>query len=230
MTLSPAEDKLLYDYADVFNINPSTFISNKDGAYVILAMLYGYLSLDKDERRRYRDGVLVETDNQFGQDSAFFGQIQGAIALLIAQPAWFNTLATNSDLIRQFKNLLIGVTVLSLIGISPVGGPIRKGVEDTVKRGTLRAGLEAAKKRLLLGAGSGVIEAIVTRIGIRFPIGAAAVALMAIAYIAMIYKMEKIRSEMLSRYEVGLATEEELDAIGNDGFMDVINERLEGYW
>ena len=64
----------------------------------------------------------------------------------------------------------------------------------------------------------------------RFPIAAAAVALMAIAYIAMIYKMESIRSELLSRYEVGLATEDELEAISNDGLMDVLNERLEGYW
>lgn len=72
MSLSKSEEKLLLDYADIFNVPPASFAENKGAAYVILSALYGYLALDSDpERKQLRDAVLVESHAQFG-NSLFF--------------------------------------------------------------------------------------------------------------------------------------------------------------
>lgn len=231
MSLSRAQNKLLLDYADIFSVSHSSFSDNKGAAYVILTALYGYLSLDSDsERKQLRDAVLAESYAQFGS-GMFLGQIQGAVALLMVQPRWFNRRKTNAELISQFKYLLVGATALSLIGISPVGGSARKGVEDTIKvGGSVRKGIEAAKKRLLMGAGSGIVEAITTRIATRFPVGLAFVAALTVAYMGMLSKMEDIRTEMMERFDAGLATRADLDQIQNASFLAIIEQGLQEYW
>ena len=231
MSLSRSEEKLLLDYADIFRISPAAFSENRGAAYAILTALYGYLSLDADaERKQLRDAVLVESNAQFG-NGLFFGQVQGAVALLMIQPAWFSRRKTNAELIKQFKYLLVGATALSVIGISPIGGSARKGVEDTIKvGGSVSKGIEAAKKRLLMGAGSGIVEAITTRFATRFPVGLAFVAALTIAYMGMLEKMEDIRTEMMERFDVGLATRDELNQIQNASFFAIIEQGLQEYW
>lgn len=149
----------------------------------------------------------------------------------MVQPKWFSRRKTNAELIKQFKYLLVGTTALSIVGISPIGGNIRKGVEDTIKvGGSIQKGIEAAKKRLLMGAGSGIVEAFTTRFATRFPVGLAFVAALSIAYMGMLEKMEGIRMEMMERFGAGLATRAELDQIQNASFFEIVEQGLEGYW
>ena len=145
------------------------------------------------------------------------------------QPAWIGRLDSNEELIRTFKWLLVGATILSLLGISPVMGSARRGVEESIRQNSVRAGVQRAKQRLLQGAGSGIIEALTTKVATRIPVGAALVALGVIGYYAMERKMNQIREKMTERFEAGLATEAELDQISNANFTDIVTESVGAY-
>lgn len=90
--------------------------------------------------------------------------------------------------------------------------------------------MQRAKQRLLQGAGSGIIEALTTKVATRIPVGAALVALGVIGYYAMERKMNQIREKMTERFEAGLATEAELDQISNANFTDIVTESVGAYW
>lgn len=231
MALTTQEQRLLIEYGQIFNISPPQYEGQEEEAYYILVMLYGLFAIDdKYDRQKYRDAILNETKNKFGQTGPFFGRVIRTISFHISQKNWFSPRESNTDLIQTFKYLLIGITALSLLGVSPTLGSIRRGAEESIRKGTVRAGIDRARQRLLQGAGSGVVEALVSKIGTRFPIGAALVAIGIIAFYAMEAKMNNIRETLTERFEAGLATEEELDEISNANFSDVMQEAFGGYW
>lgn len=230
MSLTSQERRLLVEYGDLFRIRSGNYAGQEEEAFYIFALLYALPSVEGAERRRYRDGVLRETDKLFGQNSRFFTGVSLVIADDIVQPAWIGRLESNEELIRAFKWLLVGATILSLLGISPVMGSARRGVEESIRQNSVRAGIQRAKQRLLQGAGSGIIEALTTKVATRIPVGAALVALGVIGYYAMERKMNKIREKMTERFEAGLATEAELDQISNANFTDIITESVGAYW
>ncbi|WP_372575188.1 hypothetical protein [Ruegeria jejuensis] len=98
------------------------------------------------------------------------------------------------------------------------------------RKNSVRAGLARAKQRLLQGAGSGIIEAIVQKGATRIPVGAALVALGVIAFYGMERRMNIIRETITERFESDLATEQELDEISNASFADILKESVGEYW
>ena len=230
MSLTSQERRQLVEYGDLFRIRPGDYAGQEEEAFYIFALLYSLPSVEGADRRRYRDGVLRETDKLFGQSSRFFTGVTLVIADDIVQPAWIGRLDSNEELIRTFKWLLVGATILSLLGISPVMGSARRGVEESIRQNSVRAGVQRAKQRLLQGAGSGIIEALTTKVATRIPVGAALVALGVIGYYAMERKMNQIREKMTERFEAGLATEAELDQISNANFTDIVTESVGAYW
>lgn len=230
MSLTSQEKRLLVEYGDLFRINAGHYAGQEEQAFYIFALLYALPSVEGAERRRFRDGVLRETDKLFGQNSRFFAGVLLAISDDIAQPAWICRLESNKELIKTFKWLLVGATILSLLGISPAMGSARRGVEESIRQNSVRAGIQRAKQRLLQGAGSGIIEALTTKVATRIPVGAALVALGVIGYYAMERKMNHIREKMTERFEAGLATEAELDQISNANFTDIVTESVGAYW
>lgn len=231
MSLTAQEQRLLIEYAEVFSIRPGDYSNNEEEAYHILATLYGFPSIERDyEKRRFQAGLVTEVIDVFGDNSRFFQRVIEFFAMYNVQPAWFSGRESNDELIREFKRLLVGATVLMALGISPVGGSARRGVEESIRQGSVRAGVLRARQRLLQGAGSGIIEALTQRVATRFPVGAAIVALGVIAYFAMERRMNEIREIMTERFEADLATEEELDQISNASFVDVVMETVDAYW
>lgn len=232
MTLTNQEAYLLTEYADIFNVNASEYADMDEEAYVILAHLYGLFAIEGTyERMRYRNAVLAETGNVFGTDTRFFYRIQVVAADNAAGLNWYPQRSSNEDLIKEFKNLTIGLYVLMTLGISPVGGTIRRGVEERIRPGkTTAEAIARARRRLIQGAGSGMIEAMTERLATRFPIGIALVAAATIAFFAMEIRIEKIREIMNERFEADLATEDELEEISNANIMDLIKEKLDEYW
>lgn len=230
MSLSKQEKRLLVEYGALFNINPGTYAEKEEQAFYILALLYALPSVEGGQRKSYRDDILKETIRLFEVSSQFFLGVHRVIADNIVQPAWMDRLDTNEELIRTFKWLLVGATVLSMLGISPVAGSARRGVEESIRQSSVRAGIERAKQRLMQGAGSGIVEALTAKVATRIPVGAVLVALGVVAYYAMERKMNQIRVKMTERFESGLATEAELDKISNANFVDIIKEAVGAYW
>lgn len=230
MSLTSQEQRLLIEYGDLFRIRPGSYSGQEDQAFYILALLYALPSVEGRDRKKYRDGILGEAANLFGQESRFFSAVSSIIADDLVQPGWLGRLDSNVELIRTFKWLLVGVTILYALGISPAWGSGRRGVEEAIRQNSVRVGLEKAKQRLFLGAGSGIAEALVSKVGTRIPVGAALVMLGIVGYYAMERKMNQIREKMTDRFEAGLATEEDLDEISNSNFSIIIQEAVGEYW
>ncbi len=57
-----------------------------------------------------------------------------------------------------------------------------------------------------------------------------AAAALGLAYFSMQYKMGKIRETITERFEADLATEAELNEIGNANFLNILEEGLGAYW
>lgn len=230
MTMKPEERRLLAEYADLFKIPAASYKEQPEEAYAILATFYGYPTVLENERKKFLDGLLREAAAAFGRNSLFLKFFVNAVGMQIHQINWHGRRESNEDLIRQFKWLLVGVTVLFAIGISPAWGTGRRGVEEAIRQNSVRAGIARARQRFLQGAGSGIVEAIVQKGATRFPVGAALVALGIIAYYGMERRMNAIREIMSERFEDNLATEEELNKISNASFMKILEESLGEYW
>lgn len=231
MSLTAQEQRLLVEYSAIFRVNASDYGEQDEEAYVILAHLYGLFAIEGTyDRQRYRNAVLQETAAKFGQTTRFFGKIQTVAADDAAGLRYYPQRKSNEDLIQEFKYLLIGLTALTLLGVGPALGSARRGVEESIRTNSVRAGLARARTRLLQGAGSGIIEAITQKVVTRFPIGAVLVAAAVLAFYAMEVRMSRIRETMTERYEADLATEDELEEIRNSNFHDIMQEILDAYW
>lgn len=233
--LQEQEKRALAELCRIFNIRPTVVEANKEHALVVLTALYGNLSIENSyQRRRHRDEILKETDRVWGY-SEFFGKVQGAIALMMVQPAWFGGSRSNQQLTSEFKSLVKMVFVLEMIGVSSLvqmgyrSGA--KGVEELIKTSSVRRGIDAAKRRLILGAGSGILEAAATRMGMALgPWALVATGLLVLTYYSMLKRLEAIREEMSLRVTLGRATQQEVDALKNERFMEMLQRAISQYW
>ena len=229
------EKGALTELCRIYGIRPSTVASHPEHALMVLTALYGNLSIeDERERRLHRDGVLRETDRVWGRGK-FFSRVQGAIALMMVQPGWFGASRSNASLTREFNSLVKAVFVLEILGVTtllPMGiKSVTKGAEEAIKSSSIRKGIEAAKRRLVLGAGSGILEATATRMGMALgPWAVVAAGLIVVTYHSMIRRLETIRSEMILRVSLGRASQSEVDGLQNERFIALIRQALQGYW
>ncbi len=235
MSITDQERRALDELCRIHNIRPAVVQPNQAHALVILTALYSNLSIENDnERRRHRDGILRETDRVWGRGE-FFGRVSGHISHMIVQPAWYGGSRSNAELTREFNMLLKAVFIMEMLGVSsiiPMGyRSAAKGVEELIKTSSVRKGIDAAKRRLVLGAGSGILEAAATRMGMALgPWALLAAGLLIVTYFSMLKRLEAIRSEMGLRVSLGRATRREVDALQNERFMTIFQRALEQYW
>lgn len=235
--LSEAENRLLSEYSKVFGIEEAVFSRNRKHAFGILTAMYSYPNLDSSfERQRCRDGVLQEAARVWGQQDQFFGAIQRVVSLSLHSAQYFvQRRKSNQELISEFRYLLVAVVALEIIGIGGLSGAIKGGASagaaKAIKDNSVRAGIEAAKQRLLLGGGSAVVEAAALRWGAALGLWSAAfVAVLVAAHYIMVRNLEKIRAEITERHANGKATDDELESVQNQTFSEIVRKGLEPYW
>ncbi|MBD8688226.1 MULTISPECIES: hypothetical protein [unclassified Rhizobium] len=237
MSLSAEENKVLVRYCGIFAVDQTHIADNRKHAFGILGAMYAYPSVrSQSDRHKLRDATLQETARVWGQDSLFFADVIRIVSLSMHQAEYYvRRHKSNDELIEEFGYQLIAVIVLEVIGVGGLGGAVRgsfnAGAAKAISENSLRAGLEAAKRRMLLGAGSAVLEAAAIRWGAALGIWAAAfVAALLIAHEVMVSNLEEIRSEITERHGKGEASDEELEKVQNTSFLDIINRGLEPYW
>lgn len=235
--LTSNERKLLSDYCRIFDINEDYISENRKHAFGILSAMYAYPNIrDSHERKRNRDGVLAETARVWGQDSRFFGAVSRVVALSLHDAEYFvQRTKSNEELITEFRYLLVAVIALEIIGIGGIGraisGSFSAGAAKTIKDNSVRAGLEAAKQRLMLGGGSAVVEAAAIRWGAALGLWSAAfVAILIVAHTVMVRNMEEIRAEITERHGDDKATDDDLESVQNRSFSEIVQEQLAQYW
>lgn len=252
MSLTAEEQAVLGKMCEIFNIPIEHTADNPEHALGIVNALYAYSSIDEDyEQDRHRTAVLTETKrvwtdgSSFPAGPAFWGDVQRVVALQLHQRYYFvNRRKSNAELIREYKAQLISVMILEIIGVGGLTGALRssgaKGVEAAIKAGatgsagqSVRAGVAAASQRLLLGGGSGIVEASVLRWGAAAGLWAAAfVAAMVIAHELMLRNLEQIRDEIADRYakDPPEATEDEYEQVQNRTMFEIVAEGFGAFW
>jgi len=242
MALTEQEQQALQKLCEVFDISIRHTADNPEHAFGIVTALYAYPSISDDyEKAQHRTAILKETARVWPRNSWFLGEVQRKISIMVSMPHYYvERRKSNEELISEFKSQLIAVFLLELVGIGGLleGGvrSVGKGLEEGIKtrgpfKSSVQAGVQAAKRRILLGAGSGVVEASVLRWGAAAGIWAAIfVATMAVAYAIMLENLEDIRSEIADRYATGKATEEEYEQVQGKTFREIISDGLQIYW
>lgn len=237
MTLSAEENKVLARYCEIFAVDPQHIAENRKHAFGILGAMYAYPSVrSQSDRHKLRDATLQETARVWGQGSRFFEDVIRIVALSMHQAEYYvSRRKSNDELIQEFRYQLIAVIVLEIIGVGGIGralgGSASAGAAKMISENSVRAGLEAAKKRMMLGAGSAVLEAAAVRWGAALGIwGVAFVAALVIAHEVMVRNLEEIRAEITERHGKGEASDEELEKVQNKSFSESIRQGLEPYW